>query len=46
LVTSSALIDVQAQIEQLPCADRAALRTWLLAHYEDDGSGHRPVHDG
>ena len=36
---------VARMIDRLGREDRANLRVWLLARYEDDGSEHRRVHD-
>jgi hypothetical protein len=39
--TTPTLDEVKALIDQLNRADRANLRSWILAHYEVDGSKHR-----
>jgi hypothetical protein len=37
--------EVKAMIDRLDRAERAMLRTWILARYEVDGAPHRRVHD-
>jgi hypothetical protein len=42
---SPALADVKAQIETLGREDRASLRPWMLAHYDEHGDPHRRITD-
>lgn len=45
LPESSDLTNLKQAIESLPRADRAALRPWVLTHYDGHGDQQRPVHD-
>lgn len=42
---SADLAKLKRDIESLPRDDRAMLRPWMLAHYEEDGSRHCKIHD-
>lgn len=38
MTESPELAAIKAAIEQLPREDRANLRPWMLAHYDEDGN--------